>query len=84
MLTEEIEEVQYALLTDEPNDVKQFCDCPKECEYCSYDDFVIDLPYSENQIVLDVHFNGPTGVRYRRDMTFSVLDKFGSFIVPNT
>ena len=57
--------------------MKSICDCPAECEAVDYDYYILDNPTNSNLIELDVHFEGPTGVRYKREIVTSDLDMLG-------
>ncbi|XP_016843577.1 pickpocket protein 19-like [Nasonia vitripennis] len=71
----EINEVHFSLAGEQPHVIKTMCNCPPECEYCNYDDYVIGTPYYKpDAIMLDVHYDGPTGVRYKRVIRVSRLD----------
>ena len=79
VITDELTELHYLLLSSTSHTIKTLCNCPTECEYCNYDEFVTSLPINDsNAITLDVHFDGPTGVSYKREIVVTHLDMLGN------
>ncbi|CAB0040322.1 unnamed protein product [Trichogramma brassicae] len=60
-------------------DLDEVCVCPTECEYCNYIESTISVPFRPDSIKLDVHFNGPTGVLYSREIKISNMDMLVQF-----
>ncbi|XP_058790039.1 sodium channel protein Nach-like isoform X1 [Phymastichus coffea] len=55
------------------------CVCLKDCKYCYYDDEPTRLDFDENVISIDVHYDSPTGMLYRKELVASDLDLLVQF-----
>ncbi|XP_024947276.1 pickpocket protein 19 [Cephus cinctus] len=56
------------------------CDCPPECEYYMYTMRIASTPVAEeDEITMDIFFEGSTTVRYKTDVIYTNLDLLVSF-----
>ena len=54
------------------------CNCPPQCDFFSYETNMVPIPISQNNdIILDVHFDGPTSIRYRMEVVFTSQNLLG-------
>ena len=58
-----------------------FCDCPPACNFSNYETNMVTIPIDEEEdIMLDVHFEGPTSIRYRMNVVVTGLSLLGILI----
>ncbi|XP_033224039.1 pickpocket protein 19-like [Belonocnema kinseyi] len=56
------------------------CDCPPACNFSKYESNVVAIPIDKKEdIVLDVHFEGPASIRYRMHVVVTGLNLLVSF-----
>lgn len=61
-----------------------FCDCPPACNFSKYESNVVAIPIDEEEdIMLDVHFDGPTSIRYRMHVVVTGLSLLGNSNILN-
>ncbi|XP_051176749.1 pickpocket protein 19-like, partial [Leptopilina boulardi] len=53
------------------------CDCPPACDYYNYEEKLLTVSVVNKNISLDIHYEGPTSIRYKMNVVTSGLKLLG-------